>query len=417
MRLPPKPPVFDIALSAVLVVIAVSEVWLNSGIPAKPASTVIEVAMAVAVAWRRAAPLGAAAVVAAACVADAAIGVPPDQPMLPTVASVILLYSVVSYCPLRRAVAGTVILLAGVTAQVVVAHQSLANLVWIYTFLGVFWAIGRLVRIRTNQAVAAELKVEHLRDEQEREAVRVAAEERGRIARELHDIIGHSVSVMVVQAGAAQQVLRADADAAERALESIQTAGRQAVGELGRLLDVLRDAGPEVGLAPQPTLAELPNLLAQTESAGLPVALRTQGEPRPLPAGVELAVYRIVQEALTNTRKHAGPGASASVVLTYAPHEIGVEVSDDGPAARARDGMREGAARDGAVRDAAVRDGAVRDGAVRDAAREDTVVAGTGHGLVGMRERVTAYGGRLAAGRAGGSGFTVSARIPVQAGE
>jgi signal transduction histidine kinase len=159
------------------------------------------------------------------------------------------------------------------------------------------------------------------------------------------------------------------------------------VGELGRLLDVLRDAGPEVGLAPQPTLAELPDLLAQTESAGLPVALHTEGEPRPLPAGVELAVYRIVQEALTNTRKHAGPGASASVVLTYAPHEIGVEVSDDG------------------------------DAGARVDARVGTAVAGTGHGLVGMRERVTAYGGRLAAGRSGGSGFTVSARIPVQAGE
>jgi signal transduction histidine kinase len=307
--------------------------------------------------------------------AEAATGVDMQQPAIPLVTAVIAAYAIIAYAPLRRAIVGTVIVTVGSCAELLIAGQKFGNLGFIFTFVGLAWALGRITRVRTKQAVQAELQVERLRREQEDHARRVAAEERGRIARELHDVIAHSVSVMVVQAGAAQQVMGSAPDAAVRALDSVQETGRQAIGELGRLLGVLRDAG-ELGLAPQPTLAELDQLVADARAAGLPVSLRVTGAKRPLPTGVELAVYRIVQEALTNTRKHAGPASSASVVLAYGPDDIAVEVCDDGRGAAGY---------------------------------------GTGHGLVGMRERVSTYGGTLATGRAEGGGFSVRARIPVSA--
>jgi signal transduction histidine kinase len=304
--------------------------------------------------------------------AEAATGVNMNQPAIPLVTAVIAAYAIIAYAPLRRAIVGTVIVTVGACAQLLIAGQKVGNLGFIFTFVGLAWALGRVTRVRTKQAVEAELKVERLKHEQEDRARQVAAEERGRIARELHDVIAHSVSVMVVQAGAAQQVMAANPPAAARALDSVQETGRQAINELGRLLGMLRDAG-ELGLNPQPTLAELEQLVADARTSGLPVTLTITGMKRPLPTGVELAVYRIVQEALTNTRKHAGPASSATVLLCYGEDDIAVEVRDDG---RGADGY------------------------------------GTGHGLVGMRERVSTYGGTLATGRAEGGGFAVRARIP-----
>ncbi|MGH3445229.1 MAG: sensor histidine kinase, partial [Nocardioidaceae bacterium] len=295
MRLVPRPPPFDVAFALVLMVIAVGEVWLNGAIPAKPASTAIEVAMAAAIAWRRAAPLPASGAVAVTCVIDALVGVPANEPAIPMVAAVVMIYSLVSYGRLARAVWGTVILMIGVSAQSMLAHQPLSDLEFPFIFLVVFWAIGRLVRLRTAQAVRAEQQVARLEGERVEQARRIATEERTRIARELHDVIAHSVSVMVVQAGAAQQVLRANAEAAERSLESVQSTGRQAITELGRLLGVLRDGSAELGLAPQPTLTELPELIEAAEAAGLSVTLELVGPARELPPSVELTVYRVIQ--------------------------------------------------------------------------------------------------------------------------
>jgi signal transduction histidine kinase len=375
----PLPPRFDVACAAALVVLAVGEVWFNDAIPAKPASTVLEVGMAGAIAWRRAAPLTACAVVALGSAADAAIGVSPDKPAIPMVTAVVMIYALVSYGSLRRAIVGTVILACGTIAQVVIAHQSLGNLGFAFTFMTVFWAIGRLVRVRTAQAVRAELQVARLEDERLEQSRRIAAEERGRIARELHDVIAHSVSVMVVQSGAAQQVLRVNAEAAERSLESVQSTGRQAIAELGQLLGVLREGGAELGLAPQPTLTELPDLIGAAEAAGLSVTLETVGTARKLPPSVELTVYRVVQEALTNTRKHAGASAVAAVRLRYGSDEV--EVRDEGRA----DGRT---ASPGPV---------------------------SGHGLVGMAERLTTLGGSLSAAQHASGGFRVHARIPLGA--
>lgn len=372
-------PRLDAAMAAVLVVVSQCEVWLNSLIVPKAPNAALELVAAIAVAWRRRAPLTAATVVALSGMAQAATGVPMNQPSIPTVTAVMMAYAVISYLELRRAIVGTAIITLGVSAEVLIAGQSVGALGFVYTFVGLAWALGRVVRIRTNQAVHAELEIERLRSEKEQQARQVAAQERARIARELHDVIAHSVSVMVIQAGAAQKTLRHNASDAERALDFVRDTGQQAIGELGRLLGVLRDDSAEIGLAPQPTLAELPTLIAETCRAGLPVSLRTEGTPRPFAAGVELAVYRIVQEALTNTRKHAGPASSASVLLRYGPGEVAVEITDDGA------GTSNG--------------------------------YGGGHGLVGMRERVTAYGGTFAAGRSADGGFAVTARIPVQVSE
>ena len=182
---------------------------------------------------------------------------------------------------------------------------------------------------------------------------------------------------MVVQAGAAEQVLPSDRDgAATQCARSSRLAG-EAIAELGRLLGVLRDGGEEVGLAPLPTLAELPQLIDQSRSAGLPVDVKVDGQFRPLPAGVELAVYRIIQEALTNTRKHAGAGSAASVELTYDQAAVTAEIRDNGPGNLPGNG------------------------------------AGTGNGLAGLRARASAYGGSFEAGPTA-DGFRVTARIPAQ---
>ncbi|WP_433140417.1 sensor histidine kinase [Actinomadura nitritigenes] len=206
------------------------------------------------------------------------------------------------------------------------------------------------------------------------------AEERSRIARELHDIIAHCVSVMVVQAGAAEDLLDRDPAKARAPLHSVQETGRQAVGELHRMLGLLRGEGARPALAPQPGTADLAELTGHMAAIGLPVELTVEGQERPLPPGVDLAVYRIVQEALTNALKHAAP-TTAHVVLHYDEHSVRVSVHDTG----------------------------------RTGARAGTDPDRLGHGLLGMRERVGLYNGTLATGRTGDGGFAVTASLPLEA--
>jgi signal transduction histidine kinase len=223
------------------------------------------------------------------------------------------------------------------------------------------WIAARAMRARERRADALE--------EQARSAV---AEERTRIARELHDVIAHCVSVMTVQAGAARMLLGEDPARAREPLLAVEETGRQTLGEMRRLLGMLRhDAAP--GLNPQPGLADLGALLERCERAGLPVELKVEGEPEPLAPGTDLAAYRVVQEALTNAIKHAGP-ARARVTVRYDRDALALEISDDG---RAHPGN-----------------------------------GGGGHGLVGMRERVSLYGGEFHAGPRAGGGYTVRAQLP-----
>ncbi|MEU8521075.1 sensor histidine kinase [Streptomyces sp. NBC_01216] len=247
------------------------------------------------------------------------------------------------------------------------------------------WVLGD--SLRTRRAYFAQLEERASRLEQEREAqakVAVAAE-RARIARELHDVVAHNVSVMVVQADGAAYVLDASPDQAKQALETISSTGRQALAEMRRLLGILRtgehqEAGEYV---PQPDVGQIEDLVETVRGAGLTVDFRVEGTPRPLPSGVELTAYRIVQEALTNTRKHGGPDAGASVRLVYFDDGLGLLVEDDG----------RGAAHE---------------------MYEDGGADGRGHGLIGMRERVGMVGGTLDAGPRPGGGFRISALLPLK---
>ncbi|MFI0164188.1 sensor histidine kinase [Streptomyces sp. NPDC017095] len=247
------------------------------------------------------------------------------------------------------------------------------------------WVLGD--SMRTRRAYFAQLEERAARLEKEREAqakVAVAAE-RARIARELHDVVAHNVSVMVVQADGAAYVMDAAPDQAKTALETISSTGRQALAEMRRLLGVLRTGEHQESgeYVPQPDVEQIDDLVEQCRTSGLPVDFKVEGTPRPLPSGVELTAYRIVQEALTNTRKHGGPGAGASVRLVYFDDGLGLLVEDDGKGAP-HELYEEGGA------------------------------DGQGHGLIGMRERVGMVGGTLDAGPRPGGGFRISALLPLK---
>lgn len=247
------------------------------------------------------------------------------------------------------------------------------------------WVLGD--SIRTRRAYFAQLEERAARLEKEREAqakVAVAAE-RARIARELHDVVAHNVSVMVVQADGAAYVLDAAPDQAKKALETISSTGRQALAEMRRLLGVLRTGEHEEAgeYVPQPDVQQIEDLVEKCRSSGLPVDFKVEGTPRALPSGVELTAYRIVQEALTNTRKHGGPNAGASVRLVYFDDGLGLLVEDDGK------------------------------GAPHEL-YEEGGLDGQGHGLIGMRERVGMVGGTLDAGPRQGGGFRISALLPLK---
>ena len=240
---------------------------------------------------------------------------------------------------------------------------------------GTAWILGDNLRTRRAYMLELERTAAHAEAQRLAEARHAVADERTRIARELHDVVAHSMSVMVVQAGAARRVLDASPQQAADALEAIEDTGRQSLDEMRRILGVLRSDDEQLELAPAPSLEDFGRLVDQCEQAGLPVELTVEGDPIELPASLELSAYRIVQESLTNTLKHAGP-ARATVSVTYGTEELRVRVHDDGRGAAA-------------------------------------TTAGSGQGLVGMRERVEAFGGSLDAGPRTGGGYAVSAVLPI----
>jgi signal transduction histidine kinase len=244
------------------------------------------------------------------------------------------------------------------------------------------WSVGRVVRQRT--VLAAELHEAAVRAEEQHEqaTARAVAEERRRIAREMHDLVGHSVSVMVVQAGGARRILDRDADRAIEAAIRIEQTGRAALAEMRRLLGLMGPTETD-HFAPQPGLDRLDALVERARGAGLPVGLTVDGDPRELPAGAELAAYRVVQEALTNAIRHAGR-APTEVLVRWEPEALVIVVADTGR------------------------------GTVPANAEEDDATPGGGHGLVGMRERVRVYGGELTALPRPDGGFVVRARIPLR---
>ncbi len=305
-------------------------------------------------------------------------------PSAAEIAIVVLLYTLAAYRPRSQSVPGLLVAIAGsmVALEYWAGTWSRARPVLLTGFVLygglalLAWVLGDSMRYRRAYYVALEDRAARLERERDIQAQIGAAAERARIARELHDVVAHNVSVMVVQADGAGYALAAEPERARQALAAISTTGRQALAEMRRLLGVLRSDDQAADLAPQPGLDQLRDLLEQTRAAGRTVRFTLEGDPRPLPAGVGLAAYRVVQESLTNVRKHGGIGASVCVLLRFTRSELQVQVTDDGHGAAAADD-------------------------------------GAGLGLTGMRERVTVYGGTLAAGPREAGGYRVSATLPL----
>jgi signal transduction histidine kinase len=266
--------------------------------------------------------------------------------------------------------------IVGGTAIIVANNPSHADAEFFFVPLlfAIGWLAGFALRERAEQAEAAEVRAMHAERERDAAARIAVAEERARIARELHDIVAHAVSVMVLQVGAVRHKLPDALAEDSDALKNVEQAGRTALAEMRRLLAAMRRDGDEVELTPQPGLDGLDSLLEEIGRAGLPVQLHVDGEPFALPRAIDLSAYRIVQEGLTNALKHSR-ASHADVTVRYAPHELQIEVLDNGDGASTSDGL--------------------------------------GHGLVGMRERAKIYGGEMSAGTANGGGFILSTRLPI----
>jgi signal transduction histidine kinase len=326
---------------------------------------------------RREAPLYALVASMTALVVSQAALTPIVSRIVPVLVLVGLSYSVARWAPTRPAALGLLIALAATTTVSALDEASVENVLFPDVFfVWVPWLAGRTLRHRTGLAQALGERAERLEREREEAAERGVRAERRRIARELHDVVAHSVSVMVVQAGAGRRVAEHDPERAAECAALIERVGREALGELRRLLGMMREEGPDggVALAPQPSLSRLGELVQNAREAGLPVEVETSGTPGTLPAGVDLAAYRIVQEALTNTLKHAGP-ARARVAVTYGPDALELAITDDG--------------------------------------RGPGELHAAGHGIIGMRERAALCGGDLTCGGRSEGGWSVHARLPL----
>ena len=339
--------------------------------------------VAVPLCWRFRAPTAVAIVVTASAAAwdlvmFSAKAQPPIEPWL---AILVAVFALASRADGRRLQAGA-ILAAGLFAAGEVrgelAGQGTGNVVPSGLFYVLIFVLGRMVAAHRRRASGQQDRAERLERDQEALAVRAVEAERSRIARELHDVIAHSLSVIVVQAAAERRVLPPGRDSTAETLEAIEHSGRQAMTELRRLLGLLRKSGSEPSLAPQPGLTCLGDLVAQIREAGVDVTVHTDGDLAVLPRGLDLTAYRIIQECLTNVLKHARTHR-AEVSLRCRGRCLEIEVTDNGtPAATS---------------------------------------APPGFGLLGMQERVSVYGGTLQAGHRDGGGFRVHARLPFEAGE
>ena len=356
---PIRPPIADASVALVLSALAAAEAMAAD---AATGSVLLAVALPLPLAWRRVSAVGAVLAVVAVVAVDALYGGQGLELVSSTVALVLAVYSLGAHAALRQGLA--VLAMCGLVAGASVAagDDSGAS---DYAFAAVVvvapWAVGRIAGGRLATAVA----------ERER-ADRAAADERARIARELHDIVAHSVGVIVVQAGAAEQVLESDPAAARQSLADIRRTGKEALVDLRRMLGLLRGEEGTTEIAPQPGLDDLGPLTDRARQAGLAVELRIEGSRRPVPPGIALTAYRVAQEALTNVLKHAG-AARAEVRLRYGGDALELSVADDG---------------------------------------REPPAGGAGHGLAGMHERVTLFGGELEAGPLASGGFRVRVRLP-----
>lgn len=409
--LPSRPGLADIGFTALLLLLMVGPVVLlgagNSSSVGGLVVLVLGFALVIPLAWRRSHPAVSAATVYTAGLVQVVVDPTLQQPA--SVAVLVALYSVTAYGPrwaarvgLGGGIAG-VLLLAALAVRGDPVDALLAAAMITVTGAALVlsaWALGAARRSRLAALAALRERAVRLEVERDQQVQLATAAERARIAREMHDIVAHSLSVVIAQADGGRYAAATDPAAAERSLTTIAETGRAALADMRRLLGVLRTdvdpsrdarAGNDAGngvrngtgtavadLVPQPDAAQIDTLVEQVRASGMRVSLVRVGTPRPLPPGIGVNAHRICQEALTNVLKHAGPDPAVTVVERWAPDRLVLEISDDG----------------------------------RGAAAEDD---GGGHGLVGMRERAALFGGTLRAGPRPGGGFAVHAEIPLPA--
>ena len=374
------PSIVDWLVTLALVVVALLEIGSGAFPGPVAVAAAFQVASTLPVAYRRLAPLRAITV-------SVVVSVPyilvygAGNSLSGAVTLLLLVYSVGRNTRGRELLAGTamgllMIVELGIGGRLVTLED------WLYVLItyGAALVFGVALRVQTDRAIALAVAADRAQREQEATAQAAVHEERARIARELHDVVAHNVGLIVLQAGGARSVLATDPERTRAALVQVEETGRQALAEMRHLVGILREDGDEER-QPLPRLERLPVLIDEARAGGLTVDLDVAGSPVELPAGLELAAYRLIQEALTNVRKHA-PTSHVQVRLGYEPERLRIEVSDDGGSA----------------------------GAAGAPARD---ASDPGHGLIGMRERVQVYGGGLQTGPMPGGGFRVEATLPL----
>jgi signal transduction histidine kinase len=369
----------DFVLAAVLVATGQAEAWGGQLDADSAAVAVVMLGVTLPLFFVRLSPSLAGLAVLAALAGAAFVVQPATEDSITTIVAVLAAFWRIGsdWPPVRAVVAG----LASYALFLVVIGQDpdpfgFGDLVFSSLFSVGPWLAGYTLSGRVQREADLERRASILEDEREAQALAAVAAERARIARELHDVIAHSVSVMTVQAGAARLLLAQDPERAREPILAVEETGREALAETRRLLGILRSDMSEAELEPQPGMASLETLVARTRLAGLPVELTVEGEGVKLAPGLDLAAYRIVQEALTNALKYAGP-AHAWVTVRYLRDALELEISNDGRSPERQNGSG-------------------------------------GHGLVGMRERVSLYGGSVEAGPHPVRGFVVRARLPLE---
>jgi signal transduction histidine kinase len=369
------PPLLDVVLAGALVLAAELEAVLEPVSVARWVDGLLVLGFTVPLAWRRRAPLTVLAI------AIAAVLVYGEVESAGSHQTLILAIALASFTagyelPPRRAWAAPAIIVAADALATIALGQDGGEFVFVAVIYVGPWAFGQALRRRGHRVDELAARADQLELERQRAEVEAVEAERARIARELHDVVSHSISVIAVQSQAIRRRLGPEHEREAADLAGVETTARQAMVEMRRLLGVLRSDGERLPLAPHPGLDQLPRLVEQVRASGLEVDVSVSGEPLALPPGVDLAAYRIVQEALTNALKHAGT-ARATVAVGYEAGTIALTVVDNGVGANAN--------------------------------------GGGGHGLLGMRERVSLYGGTLETGAAGAAGgFRVHAVLPVQ---
>lgn len=379
----------DIVVAVVVAVLSVADVAAASDGPIarRPADALafgLVIAGSLTLFWRRRAPITVLFVVTAVLVAMYL----REYGAYVSVLGLPALYAVAAHEDRRRwawwaIVGSSTVLMLAASASLLDRDDGFAypTALSMTAFLAAAVTAGVVVRNRERIFVDTERRATAAEADRVAEAERAVARERSRIAREMHDVVAHSMSVIAVQASAGREVVHASPDKAAEVFERIETVGRESLTELRRMLGALRGSGDgerDASLSPQPGIADIVHAVAQSSASGVPTELVVEGDERDLAAGVELAAYRIVQEALTNVRKHGGGAASARVRIAYETNAVVVEVIDDGRGAST-----------------------------------SLAASGAGHGLIGMRERVDIYGGRFASGPRPGGGYGVHAVLPI----